>query len=294
MTTTALAIIEDNNHSSTYTSAENLARHILARMESVAAKLRSLEDDIRKLWVEFDNLKTGETILGCATKKEFCERKLNRHPRTVQYLLAGQSNSNDRPRSELSSPPALALVPADHSKRPATNYREPTKPEAHWTSREDNGSTGKRSFDSPKSLHEAHKAEDKPQPADSKNQMLASLFMKVDRLLPQNNSFFCEGADSPERVFPQLIEDAIAGVQPTFTIAYNTFSNVYRHEALLNGKITHTFKIEKMAQVLDRAAASLAAAAKRVRAAARTLPKEKSIPRSPSTKPKSKKNRKAA
>jgi hypothetical protein len=101
MTPAALAIVpEDNRHSSTYTPAENLARQIISRMDSVTMKLKSLEDDIRNLWIEFDKLKAGETILGCATKKEFCERKLNRTPRTIQYLLAGQSNSNDRPRSE--------------------------------------------------------------------------------------------------------------------------------------------------------------------------------------------------
>jgi hypothetical protein len=84
---TAIAVIEDNNHSSTYTGAENLARQVLARMASMTAKLKDLEDDIRKLWVEFDNLKAGETILGCATKAEFCEKKLHRTPQAVRYML---------------------------------------------------------------------------------------------------------------------------------------------------------------------------------------------------------------
>jgi hypothetical protein len=109
----ALAVQESTSYPR-YTEAENLARTIIARLDSVTAKLRTLEHDIRRLWAEFDKLKGGETILGCATKKEFCEKKLNRTPRTIQYLLAGQSNPADRPcskgseGSELSSPvPAL-------------------------------------------------------------------------------------------------------------------------------------------------------------------------------------------
>jgi hypothetical protein len=85
--TTALAIVEGNNHSSAYTPAEVRARSILNRMESMSAKLKTLEDDIRALWVDFENLKAGETILGCRTKKEFCERKLGRTPQAIRYLL---------------------------------------------------------------------------------------------------------------------------------------------------------------------------------------------------------------
>ncbi|MGC2707212.1 MAG: hypothetical protein WA361_22065 [Candidatus Acidiferrales bacterium] len=73
--------------SRTCTDAENLARHVISRMQSLATKLKDLEEDIRKLWIEFDNLKAGETILGCATKTEFCEKKLNRTPQAVRYML---------------------------------------------------------------------------------------------------------------------------------------------------------------------------------------------------------------
>ncbi len=62
--------------SRTCTEAENLARHIIARMESVTAKLKSLEDDIRKLWVEFDKLKAGETTIPCRTNMVFAEPTL--------------------------------------------------------------------------------------------------------------------------------------------------------------------------------------------------------------------------
>jgi hypothetical protein len=187
--TTAIVLV-DNNHPSTHTDAENLARRIIARMESVSAKLRSLEDDIRKLWTEFDKLKPGETILGCATKKEFCERKLNRTPRTVQYLLAGQSNPADRPRSELSSPAVPASAPsstpisnrkqrhadiikqrpelagaspkeldaAAHQQRQA-ELNSPSFTETKWISKENQCPTGKRSFEYPDDIWQAMRAE---------------------------------------------------------------------------------------------------------------------------------------
>jgi hypothetical protein len=118
----ALAVMEDNRHSATYTEAENLARRVLARMDSMTAKLKSLEDDIRRLWLEFDKLKAGETILGCATKKEFCERKLNRTPRAVRYMLDGGNDS----RGETISP-APAAPPSDAhfaTARQRTEYRQ--------------------------------------------------------------------------------------------------------------------------------------------------------------------------
>jgi hypothetical protein len=105
--TVALAELDPVTRQRVYSSAEMRARSILSRMDSIAAKLKTLEADIRILWEDFDNLKAGETILGCATKKEFCEKKLHRTPRAIQYLLAGQSNPEDRPHkpSELSSLP---------------------------------------------------------------------------------------------------------------------------------------------------------------------------------------------
>src|ERR1700693_1709671 len=81
--TTALATAERPS----YTPAEMRARSILSRIESLSAKLKSLEDDIRALWIDFDNLKAGETILGCRTKKEFCEQKLHRTPQAIRYML---------------------------------------------------------------------------------------------------------------------------------------------------------------------------------------------------------------
>lgn len=106
------------------TDAERLAKGILARMDSIVAKLRNLEDDIRKLWDEFDKLKDGETILGCKTKKEFCKRKLHRTPRALQYLLYGRTEAKPAPAGEQCSPgstdvekPAIPSAPSNRELR---------------------------------------------------------------------------------------------------------------------------------------------------------------------------------
>ena len=110
--TTALATVEPKTHPF-YSPAEMRARSILSRIESISAKLKTLEADIRLLWIDFDNLKAGETILGCATKKEFCEKRLQRTPRAVRYMLDGGNPAN-QDREEIISPvePSILPVPA--------------------------------------------------------------------------------------------------------------------------------------------------------------------------------------
>jgi len=81
----------------------DLARGIVSRFTSLLTELKDLEDDIRQLWVEFEHLPRGEKILGCSTKKEFCEKKLGRTPRAVRYMLDG---GNYR-RGETVSPPPM-------------------------------------------------------------------------------------------------------------------------------------------------------------------------------------------
>ena len=128
----ALAIIEPKTHPS-HTEAEMRARSILSRMESLAAKLKTLEADIRLLWIDFDNLKAGETILGCATKKEFCEKRLHRTPRAIQYMLAG-GNTNRAllpPASEtFSLPPAPEPDAEPEPDVESTETPEPPSPES--------------------------------------------------------------------------------------------------------------------------------------------------------------------
>ena len=114
---------------------EVLAQRVIAGIGSIATKLSELEPDIRQLWIEFKNLPKGETILGCATKKQFCETHLHRTPRAVRYLLNGDSNPNYVPvaqRGEIISPvpaldePATPAVEAAPIITDAINF--PTKP----------------------------------------------------------------------------------------------------------------------------------------------------------------------
>jgi hypothetical protein len=113
--TTALAISEDNNHSSTYSPAEMRARSIISRMASLCDKLKTIEADIRLLWADFDNLKAGETILGCATKKEFCEKKLHRTPQAIRYMLNPELRESKHclpPDPQPPTPVPAARIPA--------------------------------------------------------------------------------------------------------------------------------------------------------------------------------------
>jgi len=65
-------------------------------MKVLAVKLTDLEKDIRALWREFENLKPGEMILGCKTKKQFCKVHLYRTPRAVRYMLNGGNPVSNR------------------------------------------------------------------------------------------------------------------------------------------------------------------------------------------------------
>jgi hypothetical protein len=77
-----------------------LARRIIKGVRTLLVELKDLEDDIRQLWVEFDNLPKGAKILGCSTKKEFCEQRLDRTPRAIRYMLDGGNHK----RGETVSP----------------------------------------------------------------------------------------------------------------------------------------------------------------------------------------------
>jgi hypothetical protein len=60
-----------------------LARRVISGIQTVLIELKDLEDDIRQLWVEFENLPKKEKILGCSTKKQFCAQHLGKTPRAA-------------------------------------------------------------------------------------------------------------------------------------------------------------------------------------------------------------------
>jgi hypothetical protein len=90
-----LAVIEPKNYPS-YTEAENLVplvcgidsesfgKFVRDGVIGVAQKLVELKPYIEELWRRIDR---GEVILGCSTKKEFCQQVLQRTPRAVRFML---------------------------------------------------------------------------------------------------------------------------------------------------------------------------------------------------------------
>ena len=93
----------------TLTTADREA--LAQRVASAFAKLVDHADDIRQLWLEFENLSAGETIMGCTTKSQFCERVLGRSIRAVQYLLNGRTEP--QPAREQCSPEPEAVECVD-------------------------------------------------------------------------------------------------------------------------------------------------------------------------------------
>jgi hypothetical protein len=81
-----------------------LAQKIVDGVGALLITLKEMRADIVLLWAEFDRLEKGGTILGCATKKAFCERYLHRTPRAVRYMLEGGNSANQR--EEIISPAA--------------------------------------------------------------------------------------------------------------------------------------------------------------------------------------------
>ena len=50
---------------------DKLATRVVKRVRGIALKLRELEDDLRRLWKEFDKLEEGETISAVQPARSF-------------------------------------------------------------------------------------------------------------------------------------------------------------------------------------------------------------------------------
>lgn len=87
--------------------SDALGVHVRDGLVGVAQKLVELKPYIEELWRRFDN---GDKILGCSTKKEFCEDVLHRSPRAIRYMLAGGNPDNVRQQ------PAEIISPRDITK----------------------------------------------------------------------------------------------------------------------------------------------------------------------------------
>ena len=97
--------------------AEKRASHVLTQLNAFCTKLRELKDEIAQLRNDFKNLKEQETIAGCKTWKEFCERKLHRTDRAVRKLLGAEKSSASEPLGTLPKPErTIQAVDADNLK----------------------------------------------------------------------------------------------------------------------------------------------------------------------------------
>jgi hypothetical protein len=98
--TTELAV-SSQLHTSPRTLTNNeLGEHVEQIALVVGQTLADLKPFIEELWRRFDQLKRDETIRGCHTKKEFCEKVLGKTARAVQYMLAGGNSHDYRNKSE--------------------------------------------------------------------------------------------------------------------------------------------------------------------------------------------------
>jgi hypothetical protein len=71
--------------------SDALGMYVRNELVGIATKLVHIRPYVEELWRRFEN---GETILGCSTKKQFCEEVLQRSPRAVRFMLAGGNPSN--------------------------------------------------------------------------------------------------------------------------------------------------------------------------------------------------------
>lgn len=84
-------------HQSRSMKSEALGVYVRDELVGIATKLVTIKPYVEELWRRFEN---GETILGCSTKKEFCEQVLQRTPRAVRYMLEGGNPDNAKQLTE--------------------------------------------------------------------------------------------------------------------------------------------------------------------------------------------------
>jgi hypothetical protein len=68
--------------------ADKRADFVIAAMGALTAKLREFKPQIEESRRDFRKLKGNQTIAGCKTWAEFCEKKLHRTDRAVRKMLA--------------------------------------------------------------------------------------------------------------------------------------------------------------------------------------------------------------
>jgi hypothetical protein len=84
--------------------ANERAAFVTSAMGSLTAKLRELKPRIEELRGDFWRLKGNQTIAGCKTWTEFCQRKLHRTASAVRKLLATGGRKQQKSAGEIPAP----------------------------------------------------------------------------------------------------------------------------------------------------------------------------------------------
>jgi hypothetical protein len=98
------------------------------RIAGAFAKFCTHKSDIVHLWAEFAKLQSGETIMKCRTKTEFCEKVLGRSIRTVQYMIQGGNFKRSTPTHETVSPAPITGKMREPEPCMPVYVREPESP----------------------------------------------------------------------------------------------------------------------------------------------------------------------
>lgn len=121
-----VAIVSDVPVEASRMDSKALARYVSGRMVGILVNLADLRPFVTELWNRFDLLKGNQTIAGCRTRKEYCEKVLHRTDRAVRYMLAGGNpvskrvrNSNAGPRTD-SAPTSVLAIGAETVSAPGS------------------------------------------------------------------------------------------------------------------------------------------------------------------------------
>jgi DNA N-6-adenine-methyltransferase (Dam) len=140
--------------------SEALAKYVQTGMLTA---FKTLAPFVEELWKRFDALKPNERIAGCASKKEYCEKILQRTPRATRYMLGGGNNKRSagetvslpreqQARPDLSGPGTERKrfekwIPREQKALPATKITSRLPNGFKWTSNDN--------YETPKFLYDA-------------------------------------------------------------------------------------------------------------------------------------------
>jgi hypothetical protein len=150
-TTSAVEHTKENIVLPTKMSNEELSEYVANESVGILKRLDVLKPYFEELWSRFDKLEKDETIQGCRTRTEFCEKILHRSRRSVQYILHGRTTPKSPPPPEHVPAPVDAVTEFDATEPVATtayddvNRDRPTPKEAPTAAPEEAPQSRKKS-----------------------------------------------------------------------------------------------------------------------------------------------------